>query len=57
LTSNLSGSLSFAFENANYPGAFCEKLTDFFATGTIPIYWGNPDIGEFFDTNGIIIFD
>jgi hypothetical protein len=48
---------SFAFENANYPGAFCEKLTDCFATGTIPIYWGNPDIGEFFDTNGIIIFD
>ena len=48
---------SFAFENANYPGAFCEKITDCFATGTIPIFWGNPQIGDFFDLDGIIIFD
>lgn len=48
---------SFAFENDNYDSAFCEKLTDCFATGTIPIFWGNPNISDFFDTDGIIIFD
>jgi hypothetical protein len=48
---------SFAFENDNYPGVFCEKLTDCFATGTIPIFWGNPEIGDFFDLNGMIIFN
>jgi hypothetical protein len=26
-------------------------------TGTIPIYWGCPSIGDFFDTNGMLIFD
>ena len=26
-------------------------------TGTIPIYWGCPSIGNFFDTNGIITFN
>lgn len=48
---------SFAFENENYPSIFCEKLTDCFATGTIPIFWGTPDIGDLFDTDGIIMFD
>jgi hypothetical protein len=44
-------------ENGNYDSIFCEKITDCFATGTIPIYWGSPSIGEYFDLNGIIIFD
>lgn len=48
---------SFAFENDNYSNIFCEKLTDCFATGTIPIFWGTPDIGDFFDLDGIIVFD
>ena len=26
-------------------------------TGTIPIYWGCPSIGDFFDLDGIITFD
>lgn len=45
---------SVAIENDNYPSIFCEKITDCFATGTIPIFWGSPDIGEFFNENGII---
>lgn len=45
---------SIAMENDNYPSIFCEKITDCFAMGTIPIYWGSPDIGEFFNENGII---
>ena len=48
---------SFAFENDNYENIFCEKITDCFATGTIPIFWGTPSIGDFFDINGIVIFD
>lgn len=35
---------SFAFENTSYPGYATEKITDAFAAGTIPIYWGDPDI-------------
>ncbi len=46
---------SFAMENSNYPSIFCEKLTDCFATGTVPIFWGTPDIGDFFNLDGIII--
>ena len=45
---------SIAMENDNYPNIFCEKVTDCFATGTIPIFWGTPTIGEFFNENGII---
>jgi cellulase/cellobiase CelA1 len=26
-------------------------------TKTVPIYWGCPDVGEFFDTSAIIAFD
>ena len=48
---------SIAMENDNYPSIFCEKITDCFATGTIPIYWGTPDIGDFFNTEGIIILN
>ena len=33
---------------------FTEKLIDCFATGTIPIYWGCPNIEEFFNKDGII---
>jgi hypothetical protein len=32
-------------------------LIDCFITGTIPIYWGCPSIGNFFDSGGIITFD
>lgn len=48
---------SFAHENASYPGYFTEKILDCFATGTIPIYWGDPEIGKKFNTDGIIMLD
>jgi len=44
-------------ENDKYETYFTEKLTDCFATGTIPIYWGAPDIGNYFNTDGMIIID
>ena len=35
---------------------FSEKIVDCFITGTIPIYYGCPNIGNFFDIRGILIF-
>lgn len=48
---------SIVLENDKYPSYFTEKLTDCFVTGTIPIYRGAPDIGDYFDTSGMIIVD
>lgn len=48
---------SIVIENAKVDYYFTEKLIDCFITGTIPIYWGCPSIGDFFDINGIITFD
>lgn len=48
---------SFAMENTNHKYAFCEKTTDCFATGTIPIYWGGNGIKDFFDSKGIIFIE
>jgi hypothetical protein len=48
---------SFAHENASYPGYFTEKILDCFATGTIPIYWGDPEINKKFNSDGIIVLD
>lgn len=48
---------TFCVENCKKDYYFTEKLIDCFLTGTIPIYWGCPSIGNFFDVNGMIIFD
>jgi hypothetical protein len=48
---------SLIVENCKEDYYFSEKLIDSFVTGTIPIYWGCPSIGDFFDTNGMLIFD
>ena len=44
-----------AIESSSVPNYFTEKLIDSFITKTVPIYWGCPNIGEFFDVNGMII--
>lgn len=48
---------SFAMENATYANMFTEKITDCFMTGTIPIYYGIDNIGDFFNKDGIIMLD
>jgi|688.fasta_scaffold87497_2 hypothetical protein len=48
---------SIAVENDCYDGYITEKILDCFATGTIPIYDGAPNIGKYFDINGIIKYD
>lgn len=45
---------SFALENAQNPGYTTEKITDAFAAGCIPIYWGDPNIEEEFNPKSFI---
>jgi hypothetical protein len=47
---------SVCVENGKYPNYFTEKITDCFASKTIPIYWGNPNIGDIFDLKGILLY-
>lgn len=44
-------------ENDFYDNYYTEKITDCFATGTIPIYAGSPKIFEIFNMDGIIVLD
>lgn len=44
-------------ENSKQINYFTEKLMDCFMTETIPVYWGCPNITEYFDENGIIILN
>jgi hypothetical protein len=46
-----------AIENSRNKNFFTEKIVDAFLTKTIPVYWGCPNIDEFFNTDGIITFN
>ena len=48
---------SVVIENESYPTYFTEKIMNCFATGTIPVYHGSPDIGDYFNMDGIILLD
>jgi len=48
---------SIAIENCRQDGFFTEKIIDPMIVGTVPIYWGCSDIGEYFDIRGILTFD
>ena len=48
---------SVVIESIRLDGYFSEKLIDCLSQGTIPIYWGCSDIGEYFDEDGIIVLD
>jgi hypothetical protein len=48
---------SVVIENCKRDYWFTEKLIDCLITGTIPIYWGCPSIGDFFDLRGIIVWN
>jgi len=47
---------SIIIENEATPNWITEKLIDCFITKTIPIYWGAPNVGEYFDDEGILPF-
>jgi len=46
---------SVVIENVREPGYFSEKLVDALLCGTVPIYWGAPDIGRYFDTGAMVV--
>lgn len=48
---------SIVVENGVYENYFTEKIIDCFATKTIPIYNGCPNIGDFFDIESILVFN
>lgn len=45
---------SIAFENSRMSGYTTEKIIQAFAAQTIPIYWGDPSIGQFFNEKAFI---
>jgi len=44
-----------AFENSSSPGYTTEKLMHAFAADTVPVYYGNPDVGADFHQAGIVL--
>lgn len=48
---------SIIIETCKTDGEFTEILCDALAVGTIPVFWGADDIGNYFDERGILRFD
>ena len=47
---------SIVMENGRRTNWITEKLIDCLVSRTVPIYWGAPNVGEFFDSNSILSF-
>lgn len=45
---------SIAFENSSFNGYTTEKILQAFSAGTVPIYWGNPDVAKDFNEKSFI---
>ncbi len=45
-----------AFENESHPGYTSEKVAEPMLTDTIPIYWGDPLVGNDFDTRSFLSY-
>jgi hypothetical protein len=43
-----------SFENSSFPGYTTEKLIEPMLVNSIPIYWGNTEVGKDFNTNSFI---
>lgn len=49
---------SVSIENDDSDSYFCEKLTDNFAMGTVPVYWGSKKaVEKYFDPRGVIFLE
>ena len=48
---------SIAYENSRDPGYCTEKIGDAFAAGTVPIYWGDPEIKAEFNPAAFVAAD
>ena len=47
---------SIIIENVSSPNWITEKLIDCLITKTVPLYWGCPNVGEYFNESGILTF-
>jgi hypothetical protein len=52
-----SSKYSIIIENCQEKDYFTEKIIDCLLTKTVPIYCGCPNISDYFDMNGILVFD
>lgn len=54
-----AGHLPYAFsvviENCRVEGYFTEKIVDALLCGSLPVYWGAPDIERYFDPQGLVV--
>ena len=48
---------SIVVETCRQDNLFTEILLDCFTIGTIPIFWGAPNVGEFFNADGMLSFE
>jgi len=48
---------SIQLENSQQINYFTDRVLDCLKMKTLPIYWGCPNIGDFFDTSGWVFFD
>lgn len=48
---------SVAIENSAIPGYFTEKIAECYLAHTLPIYYGAPDITQYFNTNSLLKID
>ena len=55
-TATFQAQYHIAVENAQWNNYFTEKILDCFLMRTIPIYWGCPNLGEYFNLDGVMQF-
>lgn len=48
---------SVAIENSRHDHYWTEKIADCFLAGTVPIYWGAPNIKDYFPADAMIVID
>jgi hypothetical protein len=48
---------SLVIENTYHLNYFTEKISDCMIMKTIPVYWGCPNIGDFYNQKGIVTID
>lgn len=46
---------SICFENSSHPGYITEKLMEGFAAGTVPIYWGAPNVTDIYNEDAMVV--
>ena len=56
-TATFQAQYHIAVENAQWNNYFTEKILDCFLMRTMPLYWGCPNLGEYFNLDGIMQFD